>query len=195
MVKRQAPLSGLTDVIDHPRPSVRLDDIDRKLLALLALDARTSQRGLARELRMSPPAVGERIARLERTGVIKGYTVTLDWAAAGFPVTVYLAITAAQGSDLGKVIDGLRRVPEVSDVTVVTGSIDLLARLLVRDHAHLKELLLDRIWQIGGVQRTETFLAVAEMQPENFTNQLIRSMPAGEPAAGDSVRPSNGGTA
>ena len=178
MVRRQAPLAGLAKVVKPSTPRAALDDTDLKLLSLLALDARTSQRGLARELEMSAPAVGERIARLERSGVIRHYTVDVDWAAVGYPMTVYMAITAVQGSDLSLVIAGLRAVPEVSDVSLVTGSIDLLARLVVADHGHLKELLLNHIWTIDGVQRTETFLAVADMQPENFANQLIESIRA-----------------
>ena len=51
--QRSAPLSGLADVAILPRTPVRLDDVDRRLLTLLAQDARVSQRGLARELRMS----------------------------------------------------------------------------------------------------------------------------------------------
>jgi Lrp/AsnC family leucine-responsive transcriptional regulator len=180
MVPGHAPLSTLVNVVGHQAPAVSLDDVDLRLLGLLALDARTSQRGLARLLEMSPPAVGERIGRLERLGVIRGYSVEVDWAAAGYPVAVYLAITAAQGSDLGQVIRGLRAVPEVSDITVVTGTIDLLARVRVRDHGHLKELLLEGIWQIDGVQRTETFLALADLQPENFTRQLLESMRSSE---------------
>jgi Lrp/AsnC family transcriptional regulator, leucine-responsive regulatory protein len=63
---------------------------------------------------------------------------------------------------------------------VVTGTIDLLARLLVRDHGHLKELLMEGIWQIEGVQRTETLLALADLQPDNFAHQLFDAMRAGE---------------
>ena len=53
-------------------------------------------------------------------------------------------------------------------MSVVTGSLDLLVRLRVRDHAHLRELLLSKIFQINGVQRTETFLSLADMEPGNF---------------------------
>jgi DNA-binding Lrp family transcriptional regulator len=171
-----APLSGLVDVVARPARPVPLDAVDLDLLRLLATDARMSQRRLARDLGMSPPAVGERVARLERLGVIRAYSVDIGWAEAGYPVTVYLAITAVQGHPQGPVIEALRALPEVADITVVTGTIDLLARLLVRDHNHLRELLLERVWQIPGVQRTETLLTLAEMHPKAFATQLIDSM-------------------
>ena len=53
-------------------------------------------------------------------------------------------------------------------MSVVTGGLDLLVRLRVRDHAHLRELLLTKIFQINGVQRTETFLSLADVEPDNF---------------------------
>jgi DNA-binding Lrp family transcriptional regulator len=171
-----APLAGVADVVARqPRPAV-LDAVDLEILQLLAGDARMSQRSLARTLGMSPPAVGERISRLERAGVIRGYTIDIGWPEAGLPVTVFLTITAVQGQSLAPVIEALRELPEVTDVRLVTGAIDLLARLVVRDHNHLRQLLLERVWQITGVQRTETLVTLAEMQPKHFAIQLLESM-------------------
>ncbi len=173
MPESAAPLADLAKVVARQVRPAALDAVDLELLQLLAGDARMSQRGLARTLGMSPPAVGERISRLERAGVIRGYTIEIGWPEAGFPVTVFLTITAVQGQSLAPVIEALRELPEVS---LVTGAIDLLARLVVRDHNHLQQLLLERVWQITGVQRTETLVTLAEMQPKNFTIQLLESV-------------------
>ena len=176
MADSLAPLSGLAEVVHRQvRPAV-LDAVDLEILQLLAADGRLSQRSLARSLGMSPPAVGERVARLERAGVIRGYTVDVGWAEAGSPVTVFLTITAVQGHSLAPIITALRELPEVTDVSLVTGALDLLARLVVRDHNHLRELLLERVWQITGVQRTETLVTLAEMQPKQFAVRLLESM-------------------
>src|ERR1051325_5170390 len=70
--------------------------------------ARPSQRALARAIEMSPPAVADRLARLERSGAIRGYRVDIDWAALGFPVVVYLAVTAGPGMDLSEIISAIR---------------------------------------------------------------------------------------
>lgn len=176
MIDSVAPLSGLARVVaPQARPAV-LNAVDLEILQLLTGDARTSQRSLARTLGISPPAVGERIARLERAGVIRGYTIDIGWPEAGFPVTVFLTITVVQGYSLAPVIEALRELPEVSDVSLVTGAIDLLARLVVRDHNHLRQLLLERVWQITGVQRTETLVTLAEMQQKQFAAQLLLAM-------------------
>src|SRR5450432_3237763 len=171
-----APLSKLAEVSVPSTPKAEVDDLDLALLRALAQDARQSQRALARQVEMSPPAVADRLARLERSGVIRGYRVDIDWAALGFPVVVYLAVTAGAGMDLSDIIKAIRALPEAEDMSVVTGSLDLLVRLRVRDHTHLRELLLTKIFQISGVQRTETFLSLADIEPDNFSAALLDEM-------------------
>ena len=176
MTINPAPLAKLAEVSPPPRPEVEVDDLDLALLRALAADARLSQRAMARQIEMSPPAVADRLARLERSGVIRGYRVDIDWAALGFPVVVYLAVTAGAGMDLSEIIEAISALPEAEDMSVVTGSLDLLVRLRVRDHAHLRELLLTKVFKISGVQRTETFLSLADIEPSNFAAALLTEM-------------------
>jgi Lrp/AsnC family transcriptional regulator for asnA, asnC and gidA len=127
---------------------------------------------------MSAPAVKERIGRLERLGVIRGYGVRVDWSAAGFPMTVYLTISAVQGFQQSEVVAQIARMREVEWLNIVTGGIDILARLRVRDHAHLRRLLVDEIWKIEGVHRTETSLSIVEIEPKNLVADLLSASPA-----------------
>ena len=176
MTITSAPLAGLAGVADPTTPTVEVDDFDVALLRALSVDARQSQRALARAVGMSPPAVADRLARLERVGAIRGYRVDVDWAALGYPVVVYLAVTAGPGMELSDIIATIRKLPEAQDMTVVTGGLDLLVRLRVRDHGHLRDLLLTNIFQIPGVQRTETFLSLADVEPANFAVGLLDQM-------------------
>jgi Lrp/AsnC family transcriptional regulator, leucine-responsive regulatory protein len=173
MATVSAPFARLGEVTSAAPPKVEVDDLDLALLQALATDARQSQRALARQIEMSPPAVADRIARLERLGAIRGYRVDVDWSALGYPVVVYIAVTASPGVDLSEIITAIRALPEAQDMSVVTGGLDLLVRLRVRDHAHLRELLLTGIFQISGVQRTETFLSLADIEPDNFTAAML----------------------
>jgi Lrp/AsnC family transcriptional regulator, leucine-responsive regulatory protein len=171
-----APLARLSEVASPSPEKVEVDDLDLTLLRALATDARQSQRALARAVGMSPPAIADRLARLERVGAIRGYRVDVDWAALGYPVVVYLAVTANPGVDLSEIVREIRGLPEAQDMSVVTGAFDLLVRLRVRDHTHLRELLLNTIFQIPGVQRTETFLSLADAEPDNFAEALLDQM-------------------
>jgi Lrp/AsnC family transcriptional regulator, leucine-responsive regulatory protein len=171
-----APLARLAEVASPSTEKIEVDELDLTLLRALAADARQSQRALARAVGMSPPAIADRLARLERLGAIRGYRVELDWAALGYPVVVYLAVSANPGADLSEIARSIRTLPEAQDMSVVTGAFDLLVRLRVRDHTHLRELLLNTIFQIPGVQRTETFLSLADAEPENFAEGLLDQM-------------------
>jgi DNA-binding Lrp family transcriptional regulator len=170
------PLAHLADVASPTAPKVDVDELDLALLRALAIDARQSQRALARAVKMSPPAIADRLARLERAGAIRGYRVDLNWAALGYPVVVYVAVTAGPGMDLSQIIQAIRALPEAQDMSVVTGGQDLLVRFRVRDHTHLRELLLNSIFQIPGVQRTETYLSLADAEPDNFAVALLDQM-------------------
>jgi DNA-binding Lrp family transcriptional regulator len=185
MAKTSTPLARLADVASPAAPKTEVDDIDLALLRALAADARQSQRALARLIEVSPSAVGDRLARLERAGAIRGYRVDIDWAALGFPVVVYLAVTAGPGMDLSGIIKDISALPEAEDMSVVTGGLDLLVRLRVRDHTHLRDLLLTKIFEIDGVQRTETFLSLADVEPENFTAAMLDQMSKRRAAAAE----------
>jgi Lrp/AsnC family transcriptional regulator, leucine-responsive regulatory protein len=195
MMSSSAPLARLSEVSSPSIDPVDLDDLDLALLLALSRDARLSQRALARKVEMSPPAVADRLARLERTGAIRGYRVDVDWAALGYPVVVYLAVTAGPGMDISEIIEAIRALPEAQDMSVVTGGLDLLVRFRVRDHAHLRELLLTEIFQINGVQRTETFLSLADVEPDNFTEAMLEQMGRRRSEAKKTVRHAPGGTA
>ena len=120
MTSISAPLAKLADIASQSTPEVGVDDVDLALLSALALDARQSRRGLARQLEVSPSVVADRLARLERSGVIRGYRVEVDWAALGYPVVVYVAVTVGPGVDLSEVITAIRALPETGDLSVVT---------------------------------------------------------------------------
>ena len=174
--RRDDSLGGLRRVTRRPVAPVALDDVDLALLSRLSVDSRISQRQLARELGISAPTVGERLGRLEKGRLLRGYSIEVDWEMLGFVIPVYIAVTAAQGYDVADIMQRLYVIPEVEAVSVVTGSQDLLVRLRVRDHANLRDLLQDQIWQIPGMQRTETHVSVAEMPPKDYLRTLLARM-------------------
>lgn len=155
---------------------VHIDELNLTLLHALAQDSRVSHRALARSTGMSAPAVSDRIAKLEAEGVIQGYTIQVNWTALGYQVVAYIAVNIGPGVDLADVILGLRAISEVEEVTVVTGSIDLIFRMRARDHKHLRELLLDHVFQVEGIQRTETYLSLGDNEPESFSELFLARM-------------------
>ena len=130
---------GIEDLI--PRLSdQQLDDTNRRLLEALQEDARLSLAELGRRVGLTAPAVGERLARLEDAGVIRGYHADVDPRALGLELSVILRIRPAARM-IAKVAALAQQTPEVTECHRVTGEDCFVMRLHVRDVVHLEELI------------------------------------------------------
>jgi Lrp/AsnC family leucine-responsive transcriptional regulator len=129
------------EAIMPPRLSdQQLDATNRKLIEALQADARLSLAELGRRVGLTPPAVGERIARMEEAGVIRGYHADIDPRALGYELSVILRIRPAARM-IPKVAELAQRTPEVTECHRVTGDDCFIMRLHVRDVLHLEELI------------------------------------------------------
>ena len=117
-----------------------IDDVNRALLMELQADGRASFAELGRRVGLSPPAVAERVARLEREGVIAGYRAEVVPAAVGLALTVDIRIRPAP-RELRKVADLARETPEVVECQRITGDDCYVMRAHVRDVGHLEEVI------------------------------------------------------
>jgi len=136
-----------------------LDDTDRTLLARLREDARAPVAELARALQLSRTTVQSRIARLQRQGVIAGYTVVVaDEVEAGL-VRAHVLITLAPRQSAAIEV-ALRRIPEVRVLHSVSGPFDLIAIVAAASIGEL-DTLIDRIGQLDGVERTTSAIVLS----------------------------------
>jgi Lrp/AsnC family leucine-responsive transcriptional regulator len=118
----------------------QLDATNRQLIAALQADARLSLAELGRRVGLTAPAVGERLARLEESGVIRGYHADIDPRALGYELSVILRIRPAARM-IPKVAELAQRTPEVTECHRVTGDDCFIMRLHVRDVLHLEALI------------------------------------------------------
>ncbi len=118
----------------------QLDATNRQLIAALQQDARLSLAELGRRVGLTAPAVGERLARLDEAGVIRGYHADIDPRALGYELSVILRIRPAARM-IPKVAELAQRTPEVTECHRVTGDDCFIMRLHVRDVLHLEELI------------------------------------------------------
>jgi Lrp/AsnC family leucine-responsive transcriptional regulator len=117
-----------------------LDPTNRRLLAELQANARVTQAELARRVGLSPPAIAERLQRLELRGVIRGYHAEIDPAAVGFGLSAIIRVRPAP-RQLHKVAELARSMPEIVQCDRITGEDCYLIRAHVRDVHHLEELI------------------------------------------------------
>ena len=134
-----------------------IDDVDYRIITLLAKDARQSARSISRQLSMSPGAITERIARLESSGVITGYHASIDVGVIGYPMQVLIGLRVRPGkASIDQIVERLMAIRNVQSVSIVTGDWDLVAKLVVADTNQLKQILIEHIWECPGVDNAHT---------------------------------------
>ncbi|MDM0016422.1 Lrp/AsnC family transcriptional regulator [Variovorax saccharolyticus] len=136
-----------------------LDDTDRHLLSLLQADARAPAALLARKLGVARTTVVARIARLEREGVIAGYGVRLGQRLEEAAVRAYCGLSVAPKTGAA-VVRALTRLPEVEELSAVSGQYDYMLALRCETNEQL-DALLDRIGLIEGIQQTHTSVVLS----------------------------------
>ena len=133
-------------------------DEDRRLLALLRANARASTASIARKLGLSRTTVQERIARLERTGAIAGYTLREpDGRSSALSALVLLNVDAKVSET---VVRELKSMPTVSALRAVSGVFDYVATVEADTTAELDREL-DRIGRLDGIARTQTLVVLS----------------------------------
>jgi DNA-binding Lrp family transcriptional regulator len=135
-------------------------DTDTKLLALLKTNAREPVASLARKLGLARSTVQERIARLERAGVIKGYTLLLSEESDSKRLRA-VVMMAADPRQADRISAELRRMPEVRQLSAVSGAHDMMA-IVEADNPARMDAVLDRIGKAAGVNRTVSSIILSE---------------------------------
>jgi len=141
---------------------LELDELDRKILALLAEDSRRSYREIGKTLGVSHANVSGRIKRLEDEDVIKGYTVILDPEAMNlYPIC--LRISAGPRTDLSGVGSEIAKLEKVHVVLRVSGDCELLVLTMCEDRPEALELL-SEISGIPGVDKAESHVVLESIK-------------------------------
>jgi len=138
-----------------------VDELDRRLLALLRADARAPAAALAAQLKVSRGTVQNRIARLQAQGVIQGFTVRTRPELETQRVRAVMSI-AVEGERTAAVIRRLKGFPAVERIYTTNGRWDLIAELVVADLAEFSRAL-DGIRTVEGIASTETSLLLAQV--------------------------------
>jgi DNA-binding Lrp family transcriptional regulator len=145
-----------------PRP---LDQTDVKILENLLRDARLSSRQLAKKIGVSVGTVLDRIKRMERSGVIKGYSAMLDHEKLGYELTVVTEITVSKGKLL-EMEKQIGKIPNVCAVYDVTGSTDAIAIAKFKSRKELSAFTKSLLAMLF-VERTNTHLALTTVKEDH----------------------------
>lgn len=148
-------------------PDLVLDAIDRRILSALLRDGRMTTIEVAETVGLSPTPCGRRIRRLEEAGVIQGYAAQLNHAALGLTICVMVSVRLAKhgpGTDK-QFLDAIRTRPEITECLLVTGNIDYLLRVWVKDVEALRNFVRDVLQPIPAVAETSTMIILDVSKP------------------------------
>lgn len=135
-----------------------MDKYDRMLLAALLENGRASYAELARKVSLSAPAVAERVAKLETSGVITGYKAQVDMAKIGLPIRCVIELRLNQNGKQS-VYDELAKIPQLTECHRVTGAPCVIMQGAVGTMPEL-EALINRVARFG-VSKTSIILSSA----------------------------------
>ncbi len=137
-----------------------MDNIDIKILNALQSNSRASITSIAGDLKISNVATQQRIQKMEKAGVIKGYGVELDMEKLGFKTTAYIGIFLERAKDYKDVLKKMNDISEVREIHFTTGNYSIFAKIQARDNKHLMNVLNEKIQSLDGISRTETFISL-----------------------------------
>lgn len=138
-----------------------LDDLDRKILALLMENAKQPYTDLAAKLFVSGGTIHVRMNKLIAAGVVTGQMLQVDHTQLGYDVTAFLGVYLKSSSEYIPATAYLRGIQEIVSAHYLTGVYSIFLKVVCRDTDHLRKVLA-RIQQYEGIQRTETFMSLEE---------------------------------
>jgi Lrp/AsnC family leucine-responsive transcriptional regulator len=142
-----------------PMSAVDLDQTDHKIIELLSQNARRTMADIGERVSLSASAVTRRIERLERSGVIAGYTVVVDHRKAGRPIQAFTEVRYAGTADLKEIKETAIQLPEVQAVFTTAGDPDALVWLQVPDVERLGQVI-EQLRRRGRVTGTKTLIVL-----------------------------------
>lgn len=153
------PLHGpMPDGTPVPKPALRLDEVDRRLLKELTLDGRASHRELAERTGYSLATVNRRIRALEADKAIRGYTALVDPEAAGWTLTAVIGLRIDKGH-VRSVHEKISGDPRIFGVYDITGEWDGLVLVRLRGREDLDDLVKTTL-SLPHIQRTNTMVVL-----------------------------------
>ncbi|CAN7660912.1 Lrp/AsnC family transcriptional regulator [Pararhizobium sp. LjRoot238] len=143
-----------------------LDEFDVKILRMVQADNQVSQRVIGEAIGLSPPAVARRLQQLRETGVIKSEIAVLDETAVGRPLTIIVHVTTENErlDLLDAMKDRFMRCPQVQQCYYVTGEMDFILLLNVKDMAEYNELTRTLFFDGGNVRSFQTCVSMENVK-------------------------------
>ena len=155
-----------------------LDSLDKKILSLIASDARIPFLEVARACNVSGAAIHQRIQRLTALGILKGSQFIVNPEKIGYETCAYIGLYLKDPSKFDEVVEELRRIPEVVECHYTTGGFDMFIKIFAKNNHHLLNIIHDKLQPLG-LSRSETIVS--------FNAVINRQLPLDDDVVDDDV--------
>ena len=135
------------------------DRVDRHILSILRQDGRAPHATIAKAVGLSAPAIGERVRKLEASGVISRYQAAFNAEALGLPICAFVAISPQPRKPAAKLVERLSGLEEIEELHAVAGNYSYFAKVRVASTQALDSFL-DKLTMLEGVERTQTTMVL-----------------------------------
>ncbi|WP_326599872.1 Lrp/AsnC family transcriptional regulator [Streptomyces sp. NBC_01803] len=139
-----------------------LDDLDRKIVAALIANARSSFAEIGAEIGLSAPAVKRRVDRMREARVITGFTTMVSPTALGWRTEAYVEVYCDSAAPPRRLAEVVRDYPEITAAMTVTGGADALLHIRASDIEHFEEVL-ERIRAEPFIRKTISFIVLSHL--------------------------------
>lgn len=135
-----------------------LDKLDKKILCLIAEDARIPFLEVARECKVSGAAIHQRIQKLTNLGVLKGSQFVIDPEKIGFETCAYMGLNLKNPENFDEAVEALKKIPEIVECHYTTGEYDLFIKVYAHNNHHLLDIIHDKL-QVLGLSRSVSLIS------------------------------------
>ncbi|MBP5570927.1 MAG: Lrp/AsnC ligand binding domain-containing protein [Prevotella sp.] len=135
-----------------------LDNLDKKILRMIAEDARVPFLEVARACNVSGAAIHQRIQKLNNLGVLKGSQFVIDPEKIGYETCAYVGLNLKHPESFDKVVTALKDIPEVVECHYTTGDYDMFIKIYALNNHHLLNIIHDKLQPLG-LSRSETIIS------------------------------------
>ncbi|RTL52642.1 MAG: AsnC family transcriptional regulator [Sphingobacteriales bacterium] len=146
---------------------LNLDKLDLQIIQAMMEDAEISYADLGKQLFVSGGTIHVRIKKLEEQKIVKGRKLAVDLKALGYDVIAFIGIYLEKSSLYDTVAKELKSIPEIVRLNYTTGNYSMFAEIVTKDIQQLRFVLHDKLQNIKGIERTETFISLEESFSRN----------------------------
>lgn len=149
--------------------NTHLDELDLQILELLIKDCRTPYLEIARICHVSGGTIHVRMKKMEDMGIIRGSRIVLNLPKLGYDVCCFVGIYVDKTSSFSSVFENMSHIKEVVELHLTTGDYSMFAKVVCSNISDLQDLLLNKINNIDGIQRTDTFISLSQPIDRNIS--------------------------